>query len=310
MPLFSIAIPTYNRLEMLKRAVFSALKQTYKNIEIIILNNASTDGTEEWLNTVATQYPKIRLIHRTENIGMVKNIKSIPQLINGEYVVVLSDDDWLEPTFAEEAAKDLIADDKATVWYCRTNVFYIDKCKKSLSKPGPVVESGLVHIKNALLGKRSVWFCATVYKTQVLRKTDGFLGKTVTIDTSSRFLCMANGNVIYNDKILANYSCYSLNLTHSSSCQSWIDAYYEIYDLIEKHIGKQYKIYCACSATFGCIDITNRYGYKNGLRCFMIFLRRFHIYFLFYLLRKLPIFCASKLLPMTLKEAIKNCIEK
>ena len=49
-PLFSIAIPTYNRLEMLKKAVDSALKQIYSNIEIIILNNCSTDGTKEWYN--------------------------------------------------------------------------------------------------------------------------------------------------------------------------------------------------------------------------------------------------------------------
>ena len=46
-PLVSICIPTYNRANIIKKAIDSALSQTYKNIEVIVVDNASTDNTDE-----------------------------------------------------------------------------------------------------------------------------------------------------------------------------------------------------------------------------------------------------------------------
>ena len=48
-PLISVYIPTYNRLELLKRAVQSVQNQTYKNFEIIIVDDNSSDGTQDFL---------------------------------------------------------------------------------------------------------------------------------------------------------------------------------------------------------------------------------------------------------------------
>ncbi|WP_258075099.1 glycosyltransferase family 2 protein [Brachyspira murdochii] len=53
LPLVSIIITTYNRAELLKRAINSAVEQTYQNIEIIISDNASTDNTEDVVNIIS-----------------------------------------------------------------------------------------------------------------------------------------------------------------------------------------------------------------------------------------------------------------
>ena len=54
--LISVYIPTHNRSEMLKRAVFSVIKQTYKNVEIIICDDGSSDNTEQVVIALQEKY--------------------------------------------------------------------------------------------------------------------------------------------------------------------------------------------------------------------------------------------------------------
>ena len=67
--LVSIGIPTFNRSNLIKNAIQSALNQTYENIEIIISNNASTDKTIDILETFSSN-KKIRVFHQEKNIGV------------------------------------------------------------------------------------------------------------------------------------------------------------------------------------------------------------------------------------------------
>ncbi len=129
-PLFSIAIPTYNRLSFLRRALESALSQTYQNIEIIVLDNASTDGTYEYLLEMAKQYSHIKVITNAGNIGFVKNVQQIPDHTHGKYLNVLSDDDYLDIEFCNTVAIALEKESDVTLWYCRAS--YIDKIEKKL----------------------------------------------------------------------------------------------------------------------------------------------------------------------------------
>lgn len=72
LPKISVTIPTYNRKKMLKRAIDSVLAQDYKNIEVIVSDNASTDGTDTLMQEYAND-SRIIYIRNSENIGPVKN---------------------------------------------------------------------------------------------------------------------------------------------------------------------------------------------------------------------------------------------
>ena len=70
-PLVSVLIPTYNRKELLKRAINSVLNQTYKNIEIYVTDNASTDGTFEVMQELLKNDKRIIYNKREKNTGSI-----------------------------------------------------------------------------------------------------------------------------------------------------------------------------------------------------------------------------------------------
>jgi len=100
--LVSILIPVYNREKFIRETVESALNQTYKNIEIVIVDNKSTDNTFEILKEFARSHPHVRVYQNKENIGPVRNWRRCLDYATGEYVKILWSDDLIAPTFIEK----------------------------------------------------------------------------------------------------------------------------------------------------------------------------------------------------------------
>lgn len=95
-PFFSIIIPVYNTANTLRRTLASVLNQTYKNIEIIIVNDFSTDNSLEIIKDYSSIDSRIRIINNEENFGLIYNrIKGI-HLAKSEYILFLDSDDWFE----------------------------------------------------------------------------------------------------------------------------------------------------------------------------------------------------------------------
>ncbi len=109
-PNVSIAIPTFDRAATLERAVRSALAQTHDDLEIVVSDNASTDGTAELLARLAAEDGRLVVVRQPSNRGMVANIGAVLALASGSRVMLLSDDDWLAPQCIEEALAVLEAD--------------------------------------------------------------------------------------------------------------------------------------------------------------------------------------------------------
>ncbi|WP_242386557.1 glycosyltransferase family 2 protein [Phocaeicola sartorii] len=102
MKLVSAIITTHNRKELLKRAVESVLEQTYPNIELIVVDDASTDGTKIYCE----KYPLLYLyISREESRGgnYARNLGI--KMAKGEYVAFLDDDDYWLPTKIEKQVR-------------------------------------------------------------------------------------------------------------------------------------------------------------------------------------------------------------
>jgi len=96
-PSVQILIPTYNRAKYLHRAIGSCLSQTYENIQVIISDNASNDGTHLIGGNYATLFPrKVRYFRNETNIGMTSNwIRLLYEISDSDYCLLLSDDDEL-----------------------------------------------------------------------------------------------------------------------------------------------------------------------------------------------------------------------
>ena len=102
-PLVSILIPVYNREKYIGEAIESAINQTYKNIEVIIVDNCSTDNTWKILQDYQCKDKRIHIFQNEKNLGPVYNWIECFKRAKGVYSKILWSDDWMSLDFVENA---------------------------------------------------------------------------------------------------------------------------------------------------------------------------------------------------------------
>lgn len=120
-PLVSIIIPCYNYAEYLEGCVQSVLAQTHPELEIIIINDGSTDETEAVAQKLAEREPRITYIAQ-KNQGIVATRNTGVKAAKGEYLLQLDADDWLEPNYIE-ATLAVMKHKKADIAYTQAELF-------------------------------------------------------------------------------------------------------------------------------------------------------------------------------------------
>jgi hypothetical protein len=103
----SVGIPTYNRAAKLARAIESVLAQTYADVELVISDNASSDGTQALCEKIAAREPRVRYLRAGSNRGPTANFNALFGELRGEYALLLSDDDWLDENYVEQCLAEL-----------------------------------------------------------------------------------------------------------------------------------------------------------------------------------------------------------
>ncbi|WP_157222607.1 glycosyltransferase family 2 protein [Novosphingobium sp. AP12] len=106
-PCVSIAIPVFNGENFLSEAAKSVLRQTYTDLELIIVDNASTDGTAEICRLLSEQDSRVRVYRNERNLGAAPNYNRGLDLARGVYFKWLSHDDWLSDNYIEECVNAL-----------------------------------------------------------------------------------------------------------------------------------------------------------------------------------------------------------
>lgn len=96
-PLISVYMPTHNRLNLLPRAVDSVLKQNYHNLELIIVDDGSTDATREYLEALKKTDERIRTFHLAESKGPSHARNLAIKEARGEFITGIDDDDEFLP---------------------------------------------------------------------------------------------------------------------------------------------------------------------------------------------------------------------
>lgn len=100
--LVSICIPTYNGAKYLRKCLDSAISQTFSSIEILVVDDCSSDETFAIANSYARQDRRIRLVRNEHNLGLVGNWNRCIELARGEWIKFLFQDDILEPECIEK----------------------------------------------------------------------------------------------------------------------------------------------------------------------------------------------------------------
>lgn len=101
----SIVITAYNVGKFIERAVKSVLSQTYKDIEVVIVEDCSTDNTKEIIEQLAKEDDRIKIIYHIENKGAGWGRRDGIEASTGDYFITVDGDDWLDETFIESLVK-------------------------------------------------------------------------------------------------------------------------------------------------------------------------------------------------------------
>jgi glycosyltransferase involved in cell wall biosynthesis len=96
-PSVSICIPAHNDVAVIGDALRSALRQEYARLEILVLDNHSSDDTGKVVHEISVGDSRVRYSRNPENIGMARNFNACIAAATGEYVQILCSDDILEP---------------------------------------------------------------------------------------------------------------------------------------------------------------------------------------------------------------------
>lgn len=123
MPKVSIIIPCYNQGKYVAEAINSALRQTFKDIEIVCVNDGSTDNSVEIIKSFENKYKNFIFLNNKENRGVIYSRNFAIKNCNGTYILPLDADDIIEPTYVEKAVKILDNNPNIGIVYCKAKIF-------------------------------------------------------------------------------------------------------------------------------------------------------------------------------------------
>ena len=122
----------YNGERFLRQAIDSILNQTYRDFELIISDNASTDSTETICRSYEAKDSRVRYDRNSSNIGANPNFRRVFGRSRGEYYKWAAHDDFVAPAFLEKCVR--VLDDDSSVALCYTREFIVDDLGKEVGR--------------------------------------------------------------------------------------------------------------------------------------------------------------------------------
>lgn len=150
MPLISIIVPAYNIADYLPRCLDSILNQTYKNLEIIVISDGSSDGTNQVIENYAAQDSRIVPVFK-ENTGVSDTRNRGLDIAKGDYIGFVDGDDFIEPGMYERLLSNAIEHD-ADISHCGYQMVFPSKVVYYYNTGKKVVQSHKQGIEDTLRG--------------------------------------------------------------------------------------------------------------------------------------------------------------
>lgn len=183
----TILIPTFNRLNLVKKTINSCFQQSCKKFDLVVIDNCSSDGTLEYLRDLKQKNTDLQIIINKTNIGPTPSVRKALACIQTPWVTILCDDDYLEKDFIESSIDILEATEKkiVTVGYSVVNIDGNIKKKFIYARQTMNVNEALIKIldgKHTVAGVSGFFFKIEDHKYQKLYDyPKGFLTDTMLI---------------------------------------------------------------------------------------------------------------------------------
>lgn len=220
--LVSVGLPTYNRPEALKRALNIITSQTYRDLEIIVSDNASSDVR---VRAVVEEYSfrdsRIKYYRQDQNTGVLANAEFVLKKAQGEYFTWFSDDDWRSPEFIEILVDELKKNKDVDLAFCDYYEVYEDgrravgypKTHLGVFKPFKsrfrLVRTMFFYWQNPAHGNRNIFY--SVFRKAAidaldLKKISGEY-RILDMDALIVFSLLQNGPVSISSEAMCTLTC-------------------------------------------------------------------------------------------------------
>jgi len=158
----SVIMSVYNNASTLQQAINSILKQTFKDFQFIIVNDASTDQSEEILNQLSKQDKRIKLINNRAQLGLTKSLNKALKSVKTKYIARMDGDDIALPKRFEKQIKYL--NEHPQIGLLGTAAYLINNQGKQI---------GLKRYSsdNKVLKKKLLHYCPFIHSTWMLRRS-------------------------------------------------------------------------------------------------------------------------------------------
>ena len=235
-PLVSVALRSYNQKSFLKEAIDSILNQTYSNYEIIIADDASTDGSIELIKKYVEKYPKIiKPIYNKKNNGHTKNLNRALFASKGKYIAIFDGDDLMLPDKLKLQTEFMENNPQCTVCYHNT-AFFDNETGKTLylknNKTNSYNGDARTMIKYGMFN--------TNVSNMIRRDKIPKHGAEEKISIASDWIfyveCLINGGqILYLDKVLAKVRRHPNNITQTRFIKNLIDQYFSSFIILKRY---------------------------------------------------------------------------
>ncbi|MDX3912915.1 MAG: glycosyltransferase family 2 protein [Pseudosphingobacterium sp.] len=216
---FSICIPAY-KSRYLQSCIESILQQTIDNFELIILNDCSPEPVD----LIVQQFEdnRIHYYRNDKNVGainLVDNWNKCLSLAKGKYLMIMGDDDELEPNYLQEFSKLIQQYPTLNVYHCRSKIINDEGETMMLTPAHPSFENVYDSIWHRLAQYRSNYISDFVYRVEPLRKQDGFYKLPLAWGSDDITAFMATGQlgIAHTNKAVFRYRSNALSITSTGN---------------------------------------------------------------------------------------------
>lgn len=212
----SVLIPTYNRANYLSQTIESVLTQDYPHLEIIVSDNASTDGTRELVQSFLRD-GRVRYERNERNIGLVANHKKAIEYATGDYFLILSDDDYfVDRSYLSKAAGLIGTHPDLVMVYAQGYVLYEgENVTRTLLLPFRDVEPGkAVFLSRGSVKPLDFTLCNVLFRTKTARSLSPYTNEHNMSSDSELFLMMClKGQIGVIKDFVSVYRVHPVNIT-------------------------------------------------------------------------------------------------